>query len=227
MIDESRSGARIEHSWDDNAAAWTATVREGRIESRRLVTDAAVLREIEGCAPRRVLDIGCGEGWLCRELLRRGIQASGVDAARALVDAARQAGAGDYLCCSYAGLAAQAERLGRFDLLVCNFALFEERLAPFLCQLHLLLADRGSLLIQTLHPWTGLADGPYRDAWRVEDFAGFDAAFSAPMPWFYRRLESWISELTSAGWRIDAIREPLHPLRQQPASLLLIASSES
>ena len=38
-------------------------MRERRIESRRLVTDAAIVQAILALAPKRVLDMQCGEGW--------------------------------------------------------------------------------------------------------------------------------------------------------------------
>ena len=48
-------------SWQANADAWTAAVREQRIESRRLVTDVAILQAILALSPKRILDLGCGE----------------------------------------------------------------------------------------------------------------------------------------------------------------------
>ena len=53
-------------SWQANADAWTAAVREQRIESRRQVTDAAILQAILALAPLHILDLGCGDGWLRR-----------------------------------------------------------------------------------------------------------------------------------------------------------------
>ena len=86
------AGERIRRSWDENADAWIAAVRGARLESRHLATDAAMVDTIMALSPRRVLDVGCGEGWLCRRLEVRGIHAVGVDASPALVDAARDLG---------------------------------------------------------------------------------------------------------------------------------------
>ncbi len=215
-------------SWQANAAAWTAAVRERHIESRRLVTDAAILQAVLALTPSRVLDVGCGEGWLCRGLAERGIEALGVDASVPLIEAARASArpGARYRVCGYAELHSQAEQLGRFDVLVCNFALFEEALAPTLNALHEVLAKGGSLLIQTLHPWRASQDAAYRDGWRVETFAGFGEGFKAPMPWFFRTLESWLSLLGETGWRLQWLQEPLHPESEQPVSLLLLLSSE-
>jgi 2-polyprenyl-3-methyl-5-hydroxy-6-metoxy-1,4-benzoquinol methylase len=216
-------------SWQANADAWTAAVREKRIESRLLVTDAAIVQAILALAPKRVLDIGCGEGWLCRGLVEHGIEAVGVDASEPLIAEARKASGSTpkYRVCGYAELESQAPQLGRFDVLVCNFALLEEPLAPTLKAMHSLISKDGRLLIQTLHPWRACNDASYRDGWRVETFAGFGEGFSEPMPWFFRTLESWLSLFSETGWRLQWLQEPLHPESEQPVSLLMLLSSEN
>ncbi len=80
------------HSWQHNAQAWIDAVRGGLIESRRQVTDQAILLAILGRQPERVLDLGCGEGWLLRALADRGIEVTGVDGDIVLVEAARASG---------------------------------------------------------------------------------------------------------------------------------------
>jgi len=215
---------RLIRSWTGNAAAWTAAVRDGRIESRRLATDAAILDALRALRPARVLDVGCGEGWLCRALAAHGIEAVGMDVSAPLVDAARAAGSGRFEVLPYAGLADAARRLGSFDALACNFALLEEDIVPMLRDLHVLLAPGGHLVIQTVHPWTACGDEAYRDGWRLEDFAAFgDQAFPEPMPWYFRTLATWLANLDDAGYRVDRLREPAHPGTARPLSLLLEA----
>lgn len=213
--------ARIRHSWQANAEAWTRAVREQRIESRRLVTDAAILNAIADGPARRVLDIGCGEGWLCRALAARGSECVGVDASEPLIEAAQAGGGGRFEVMGYAALIEKGEALGQFDTLVCNFALLDETIAPLLGALRERLDPGGRLLIQTVHPWAACADEPYVDGWRLETFASFGGEFSAPMPWFFRTLESWLALLATSGWRLRQLREPRHPGTGQPGSLLL------
>ena len=86
--------ARILESWHRNADAWSAAVRERRIESRALATDQAITEAVLGRAPRSVLDIGCGEGWLARALAARGIQVLGIDANPVLTARARAGASG-------------------------------------------------------------------------------------------------------------------------------------
>lgn len=209
---------RLAQSWHDNAAGWTAAVREQRIESRRRVTDAAILDAVFALRPRRLLDLGCGEGWLCRAVAAQGIAAVGIDASAPLIEAARASG-GDYRQLAYDEIAGAAATLGRYDLLVCNFSLMEAQLQPLLRSLLSLAATPATLLIQTLHPGEPLQP----DGWRSESFSGFGDGFPATMPWYYRSLESWLGLLHDSGWQLIARMEPPHPATGCPASLLLSA----
>ena len=136
--------AQLAQSWKANADAWTRVVRERRIESRRLTTDAAILSAITDQSPGCVLDVGCGEGWICRALSAQGIEAVGVDGSAPLIESARRAGGGHFQVLSYEELSLHPERVGRgdFDVVVCNFALLQEELTPLLRALHSLLRPR-------------------------------------------------------------------------------------
>ncbi|MCY1368753.1 hypothetical protein D9M69_557540 [compost metagenome] len=149
----------------------------------------------------------------------------GVDASAPLVAAAQQAG-GEFRCLDYQALQADPGQLGRFDAVVCNFALFEEDLAPLLLALRQLLDDDGRLLIQTVHPWQARGQDAYRDGWRREDFSAFGGEFPEPMPWYFRTLESWCALLRRCGYRIESLREPAHPHTGEPLSLLLEATPQ-
>jgi 2-polyprenyl-3-methyl-5-hydroxy-6-metoxy-1,4-benzoquinol methylase len=218
--------AEIVPSWVANAEAWTQAVRSGGIASRRLATDAAIIRATLVRSPSRVLDLGCGEGWLARRLSAQGVEVVGIDGSAPLVEAARISGGGVFLALTYDELIADSARAGLgFDLVIANFALLTEDLAPLL---HALrrgpLAPGGALLIQTVHP--AAAGGPYRDGWRREEFQGFGQPVPGswrPMPWYFRTLSSWVGLLQTAGYSLAELHEPLHPETDQPLSLLMRA----
>ena len=222
-MDPEGSGS-IMRSWETNAGAWARAVREGRIESRRLATDTAIVDAVLRREPGRVLDVGCGEGWLCRALSAHGVEAVGVDGSAPLVEAARVLGGGQFAIASYEEIARDPSRLGEkaFDAVVCNFALLEADLTPLLRGLRSLLRSGGAVLIQTVHPWSvGIA--PYVDGWRTEDFAGLGGDFPEPMPWYFRTLASWVEQLRSAGLAVVSVEEPAHPTTRRPLSLVLVA----
>ncbi|QLJ16483.1 class I SAM-dependent methyltransferase [Pseudomonas putida] len=209
-------------SWHHNAQAWIDAVRSGAIESRRQVTDQAILLAILGRQPERVLDLGCGEGWLLRALAGRGIEAVGVDGDSTLVDAARAAGAGEVRLASYAQLAEATVHVGKdYDVICANFALLHQDIIELLSAMRTLLVPGGALVIQTLHPWS-VAGGAYQDGWREESFAGFAGDWQ-PMPWYFRTLASWLNALDMAGLRLVSLQEPQHPQSAVPQSLLMVA----
>jgi len=209
-------------SWHHNAQSWIDAVRSGAIESRREVTDQAILLAVLGRQPERVLDLGCGEGWLLRALTTRGINAVGVDGDATLVEAARAAGSSPVHVASYEALVETTVDIGGdYELICANFALLHQDIIPLLAAMNALLAPGGALVIQTLHPWTAAA-GDYQDGWRNETFDGFKGQWQA-MPWYFRTLSSWLNALDMAGFRLSTLQEPQHPQSAAPQSLLLVA----
>ncbi|WP_248915108.1 class I SAM-dependent methyltransferase [Pseudomonas moorei] len=209
-------------SWNHNAQAWIEAIRTGAIESRLNVTNQAIVLAVLGRQPERVLDLGCGEGWLLRELEKRGIDAVGVDGDATLVEAARAAGTSQVHRATYEELVQARVDIGRdHDLICANFALLHQDIIPLLAAMNALLAPGGALVIQTLHPWA-VAAGDYQDGWREETFASFKGPWQ-PMPWYFRTLSSWLNALDMAGYRLASLQEPQHPQSPVPQSLLLVA----
>jgi SAM-dependent methyltransferase len=209
-------------SWHDNADAWIEVIRSGAIESRQQVTNQAILLAIMGRQPQRVLDLGCGEGWLLRALADLGIAAVGVDGDATLVEAARLAGSSKVHVADYDALVEAKVDIGcDFDLICANFSLLHQDIIPLLAAMNVLLVPGGALVIQTLHPWAAAA-GDYQDGWREESFAGFKGQWQ-PMPWYFRTLSSWFNALDMAGFRLISLQEPQHPQSPVPQALLMVA----
>jgi 2-polyprenyl-3-methyl-5-hydroxy-6-metoxy-1,4-benzoquinol methylase len=220
----SASEGLILDAWQANADAWERAVREGRIESRKLVTDQAIVDAVLSHAPRTVIDLGCGEGWLARALAAAGVQVTGVDVIPSLIEAARAKGGGDFFVLSYDDIAAGALDV-RADVVVCNFSLLGgASVDTLLVAVPGLLVRGGVLIIQTLHP---LAVGveTYADGWREGSWAGCGEGFAQPAPWYFRTLGSWVAAFGKAGLSLQSIIEPTHPHTGRPASVIFLAGA--
>jgi 2-polyprenyl-3-methyl-5-hydroxy-6-metoxy-1,4-benzoquinol methylase len=214
----------ILRSWRANAGPWSQAIAEQRIESRRLVTDRAIVDAVTARNPRTVLDIGCGEGWLARALAERGIAVTGVDAIEELVQRARALGPGEYHVATYDDIAA-GRFSARVDLAVANFALIgAESVDRLAAAVPRLLAPGGAFVIQTLHPMVMAGDAPYKEGWRDGAWSIANLDFTDPAPWYFRPLEAWVRLLTAAGFRLAELREPLNPQTGKPASLILVGT---
>jgi 2-polyprenyl-3-methyl-5-hydroxy-6-metoxy-1,4-benzoquinol methylase len=217
----------ILESWEANAESWSAIIGAEGIESRKLVTNQAILQTILSSGAARVLDAGCGEGWLCRALQSHGVEACGVDGTGSLIDKAKALGTRAVSVMRFEDMVMETLPFAvDFDGVVFNFCLYEDQLTRALMQAAIHWVKPGGLLfIQTLHPAFASDTESYADGWRQENWAGLGHRFSHPYPWYFRTVSNWVNLLVESGWRILQLQEPIHPITQKPASLLLKASS--
>lgn len=232
MESEDPREQEIIRSWYSNAAPWSHAIRTASIASRKLVTNQAIIDAVSGMSPSRVLDLGCGEGWLARALADRGIRATGIDAVPDLIaQAVSQAASMDlswrpeFLVEDYSSVASRRWVGGPFDAAVCNFSLLgADSVETLIAALPFYLASSGRLIIQTLHPVAACGDQPYEDGWREGNWLGFSSDFRDPAPWYFRTVESWQAMLQRAGFEILQCREPKTAGAVTPASIIWIGS---
>ncbi len=216
---------QIELCWQRNAEPWIDAVRSGAIASRVQVTDRAIISAVTANSPKSALDLGCGEGWLTRELLARGINTIGVDGSAELISAARQAGVGEYLNLFYRQIAAGHLSI-RVDTIICNFCLFgDHSVTQLFQQLPKLLTAGGSVIVQTLHPQTTTAVQKDKNGWQQGSWSGINGNFSDPAPWYYRTIESWQALFEASGLRLLECREPKAEETAEPASIIFIGQA--
>lgn len=221
----SERSKRILESWLDNAEAWTSAVRDARIESRRLGTDAAVVDAVLEQRPKRVLDAGCGEGWLARQLAESGVDVTGFDASAPLIDRAAEVQGIRFVRAGYEEFTHDPKQLGsEYDVVVFNFSLFEENILPVLRAAHSVLRGGGTLVLQTIHPFNDAGNAEYKDGWREENFATMGPEFKTAMPWYFRTMASWLRSVREACFAIEEICEPFNPATGRPLSLLIVAT---
>lgn len=231
MTDALPEAASSQEAWDANAEFWLRIIREHRDRYRTELTDAAVMDAIGDVTDQDVLDVGCGEGYMARELAGRGAhQVNGIDSSRELVKAAEaaitpgtsfsEASAGD--------LPFAAES---FDVVLANHVLNDlpDVVGP-IGQFARVLRPGGRFVALMLHPCfyendaertpgsQMLSAGEYFTRRGVEQPFEVDGLTSpvASTSWV-RPLEAYTEALTGSGLVITRLTEP-HPPKQQVAS---------
>ena len=221
MQDESH----ILHSWALNAGNWIQTIDNEEILSRKLATNQAIVEAILRYQPPKVLDLGCGEGWLTRELISRGMAATGADGTAALIEDARQKGPGHFQVRTYEEVIAGEPLEGEpFDAVAINFGLFgKESTEVLLKALKERLLPGGLIVIQTLHPFGLVEQGKaYVSHWETDSWAGLSGDYSEPHQWYYRTIGDWVRLFNRLGLSLLELQEPLNPESGKPLSLVFV-----
>ena len=205
--------------WEDRADAWIAWTRKPSHDAYAHFRDAffAILPPPGG----RVLEVGCGEGRVCRDLRSRGYdEVVGLDASPTLIAAAGEADpAGEYVVGAAEALPFET---ASFDLVVAYNSLMDvDDLAVSVREISRVLRDGGRFCACVTHPvrgrggWEMRASGEvyvvkhrYFDARRYQ----FEAARDGLEFTFDTRtypLADYANALESAGLLIESLREPL------------------
>jgi SAM-dependent methyltransferase len=157
-------------AWNAAADAWDEFVESGADYYRHAVHGPALLRACEPYSGLDVLDLGCGQGFFCRQLARRGARVVAVDLAEQQLAYARQHEAREPLGIEYhllsATLVAEHWAQGRFQLITACMALHDMADVPaVLRSAFALLPEGGRLVFSIPHPCT---DTPFREWERDE-----------------------------------------------------------
>lgn len=149
--------------WDHVAPWYEHLVSQRRSDYHEELILPGVLRLLAAQKGRRVLDVACGEGMLCRRLAEMGVACVGVDASEQLIEAARRLAhelpprsRPTYLVGDARRLLevdALAEQRGQFDAAACVLALMNiDPFEPVLRAVAELLKRGGAFTAVTLHP---------------------------------------------------------------------------
>ncbi|MGB3547122.1 MAG: class I SAM-dependent methyltransferase [Saprospiraceae bacterium] len=186
------------------------------------------METIKYYSPDKVVDMGCGEGWLTRALNEAGLKTTGIDGTQALVEEARRRGKGEeYLHLTYEQINSDEYIPGRpYRAAVFNFSLYQDDriLYEFLSSVVLNLTKKCGIFIQTLHPhsFSRAAGIDYRSQWLEDSWDGLPGGFTQPHRWYFRTIEDWIGLFMSCELNLVQIREPLKADGSEPASIIFV-----
>lgn len=199
----------IIRSWSKNASEWSRLIEQEKIASRKF-TNPAIVEEVMKYDLLKILDLGCGEGWLSRALKNKRNSVTGVDVTEALLETARRKSSQNFYRMSYEEIIeGKSIPEAPFDAVVLNFCLYHKEEVPrLLFSLRSSLSKPGLIFIQTLHPvFLLLNNQAYEDQWIKDSWKGLQGNFVEPHAWYARTFESWISAFIDSGFNILGVKE--------------------
>jgi len=227
-------GDSMKEQWESNAHAYAELINgEGTPHHKYILIPCldTMLGNVKG---KRVLDAGCGEGYLSLRYAERGAFVVGIDISQHLIDLCKKnVGANTEF---HVGDICKLDQFsdGSFDIVLCNLVLlnipcFAEALGEF----HRVLRPDGSLVFSVVHPafnfygpgaWEmgekdpnskrreGLffkvddyfVEKEYQRYWRTRQGEKFPEVIS----FFHRTISTYVDAIVGAGFRIVQMKEP-------------------
>lgn len=226
----------IQEQWDVNSEAFAELIDGRGTPHHRSILIPCIKRLLGDVQAKRLLDAGCGEGYLSLMFAMQGAIVTGVDISEKLIKIAKAADKEHIVdfqvgnICNLQGIKDE-----KYDIVLCNLVLlnihcYEEALIEF----HRVLRKNGVLVISIVHPAFNFY-GP--GAWelgekdlntkrrkglffKVDNY--FDEKeyqrywkkrsgkkFPRPISFFHRTLSSYINAIHDAGLVIDRMEEPV------------------
>jgi SAM-dependent methyltransferase len=212
--------------WDDSAQAWIADMGEHGDYGRRYVLDPVVRERLGGRGFRKALDVGCGEGRLCRMLSGLGVETVGLDPTQALLDQARRRHSDGLYVDGVAG--ALPFQDAAFDLVVSCLSLID--IADFeaaIAEMARVLAPGGTLFVANLTSFsTARVAAPILErrvgspGVRIERYleprSGWETWRGIRIVNWHRPLSAYMAAFLGAGLRLTHFDEPA-PVGGDPA----------
>jgi len=227
----------VRNQWEANAQLYAELIaNQGTPHHRQILNPCveALLGEVKG---KRILDAGCGEGYLTRYYASKGAHVTGVDLSSNLIEIARDKSPEDLdldykvddIC--HMDFIATAT----FDIVLCNLVIlnvpcFKESLSEF----NRVLMHGGILVFSIVHPafnfygpgaWEMGEKDPitnrrrglffkvdhYTDEKTYERYwrTPDGERFPEPITFYHRTISTYVQGLIESGFRLDAIEEPV------------------
>ena len=184
--------------------------------TRQFLLTPTILELLGEVAGQRVLDAGCGQGYLTRLLARSGAHVVSVEPADALIAYAREREAAEPLGISYEQADLTTWRWGGppFDAAVASMVLMDitdDRAALAACLQA--LRPGGRLVIAISHPCFEESDSAFAAMGQIATREYFEH-YVIPQRWgarVHRPLSHYLNALTALGGQLEAVREPQAP----------------
>jgi SAM-dependent methyltransferase len=211
----------ISQLWDRLADDWQVQVGDEGDANRRLNSDPVLWAFLGDVAGRRVLDAGCGTGYLSRQLAARGAAVTGIDGSARMIALARSASPElDVRVDSCTTLATIED--ASFDALVANYVVMDvPDLRATMAAFNRVLRPHGIAVLVFSHPCfpqarSSVAAGQKTVSYHWP-FSYFEPRTCVDPPWkhftshfvyFHRPLSTYWKAFRDAGFEVVEFEEP-------------------
>ena len=245
--DEQVDLSDTKEKWEETSMSWLKIYSKNDEDkgdpSREFIVDPALWGQLGEIKGLRILDAGCGNGYLSRQLAKKGAQVVGVDISKDFIEFCKKREELEHLGCEFfIGSLTELSFLESesFDLVVSNIVMVDvqDYLTAFK-EINRVLKKKGRFVWSNLHPvFAGLNQIFYRlpfDTPRNEErlFLMIDRYFDSGavlMSWskmkpiwqFHRTLQEYSQALYKAGFYIRELIEPkpsLKDIEENPRTL--------
>ena len=210
-------------SWNENAGEWIRILDSGKLSSRTF-TNEEIVKTLTELPIAKILDCGCGEGWLSRSITKIGKKSIGVDATLELIESAKNKGSESYYRLTYEEII-KGKHIPEnpFDAVVFNFSLYQkDNLIRLFKKIGKSITENGFLIIQTLHPFYLMEQNlPYKNQWIQDSWKGLSGDFQNGHKWYARTFESWLSVFTKSDLKLHTITEVTNQ-EDSPVSVIFV-----
>lgn len=210
--------------WGKNADFWVKIIRDNLDPFRLRITNKAVINSLGKKKNLKILDAGCGEGYLSRFIAKKGHRVFGIDASQKLIESAKEMEKKKALGIKYSTGDFRKTRFpsSYFDLIVSNQTIHEiPDPEKALKEFQRVLKKEGGIICLFLHPCFDFSPSDlkkrhfaltYFQKLRINKGKYFVGGIVSHSPYFYLHLplSSWLKIFTKTGFLISNIDEP-HP----------------
>jgi SAM-dependent methyltransferase len=226
---------RIREQWESNAQAFSDLIAgKGTPHHRKILNPCVeeLLGDVEG---KRLLDAGCGEGYLTRQYAKRGASVTGIDLSKCLIETAKlltEDGGVDYRVDNICHMESIPNE--EFDFVLSNLVLLNiPCLDDAISECHRVLKNGGILVFSIVHPafnfygpgsWemgekdseTKRREGLFFKVDRYFDEEEYQRywktregeKFPEPISFFHRTLSTYLNSLSEIGFHLLEFAEP-------------------
>ncbi len=213
--------------WKINADFWIKIIRENLDPFRLVVTNKAILEYLKNKRGLKVLDAGCGEGYLCRASVKLGHKTYGIDPCLELIKVAKDLEEKRPLGIKYFVGDSRKTQFpsSYFDVIISHQTISEvDNPEMAFKEFSRILRKKGKLILLFLHPCFDIDpqktknmsfSETYFQKIKIEKEYYLVSGIKSPSPYLILHLpfSGWVELLLKSGFSIENIKEPRPSLK--------------